>query len=58
MSIKSFSQKMLMLTKLKGGQPLKERYLSSMPLSGSEDYSNLVLQTPIMYIPFSPGKIK
>ena len=24
------------------------------PLSGSEDYSNLVLQTPIMYIPFSP----
>tara|TARA_Y100000746_G_C15330339_1_gene377498 strand:- start:155 stop:796 length:642 start_codon:yes stop_codon:yes gene_type:complete len=44
--------------KIKRGSATEKKIPFFYPLSGSEDYSNLVLQTPIMYIPFSPQEKK
>ena len=44
--------------KIKRGSSSEKKIPFFYPLSGSEDYSNLVLQTPVMYIPFIPQEKK
>jgi len=44
--------------KIKRGSATEKKIPFFYPLSGSEDYSNLVLQTPVMYIPFTPQEKK
>ena len=59
MSIKEvFFAKNVNVEKIKRGSATEKKIPFFYPLSGSEDYSNLVLQTPIMYIPFSPQEKK
>ena len=59
MSIKEvFFAKNVNVEKIKRGSATEKKIPFFYPLSGSEDYTNLVLQTPVMYIPFTPQEKK
>lgn len=53
-----FFAKNVNVEKIKKGSSTEKKIPFFYPLSGSEDYTNLVLQTPIMYIPFTPQEKK
>tara|TARA_B100000941_G_C28506824_1_gene557891 strand:- start:778 stop:1413 length:636 start_codon:yes stop_codon:yes gene_type:complete len=44
--------------KIKKGSATEKRIPFYYPLSGSDDFSNLCIQTPVMYIPFTPQERK
>jgi len=44
--------------KIKKGSATEKRIPFYYPVSGSDDFSNLFIQTPLMYIPFTPQERK